>query len=77
MIDVEDPRVVWLGLPLEMAASILDCHLSDQGYKVETYHIDPAKIDKYSTKTLVRDAVLDPKARVIINYDRGHIGQGT
>lgn len=77
MLDVEDPRTVWVGLPLEMAAAILDCHLSPQGYKVQTYHIDPSKLDKYTTKKLIRDAVLDPKARVMINYDRGYIGQGT
>ncbi|CAJ1930755.1 unnamed protein product [Cylindrotheca closterium] len=76
VLDVEDPRVVWVGLPLEMAAGILECHLSPQGYTVEIYHIDPAKIDKYTTKKLIRDAVLDPKARVMINYDRGNIGQG-
>lgn len=77
VLDVEDPRTVWVGLPLEMAAAILDCHLSPQGYKVQTHHIDPSKFDKYTTKKLIRDAVLDPKARVMINYDRGYIGQGT
>ena len=76
VLDIDDPRVVWLGLPLEMAAAILDCHLSYQGYEVKYYHIDPDKIDKYHTKKLIRDAVLDPKSRVMINYDRGHIGQG-
>lgn len=77
VVDIEDPRVVWVGLPLDMAAAILECLLSPQGYTVQSYHIDPAKMDKYTTKKIIRDAVLDPQARVMINYDRGNIGQGT
>jgi hypothetical protein len=74
---VDDPKTIWVGLSLDMATDVLNCHLSGQGYVAEAYHIDPEKISQDKARKLMKEAVLDEKSRVMINYDRGGIGQGT
>eukprot|EP00980_Cylindrotheca_fusiformis_P005670 scaffold1184_cov132-Cylindrotheca_fusiformis.AAC.91 len=75
--DVDDPNTLWVGLSLEMAVRVLNCHLSYQGYVAEAYHVNPATFSKWKMRRLISEAVLDKKSRVMINYDRGGIGQGS
>jgi hypothetical protein len=64
-------------MTLDMAKEeLLDCYLADQGYTVEAYHMDPQKISKEKAREAIKGAVIDTEARVLINYDRGGIGQG-
>lgn len=73
---VDKEQVIVGPLRLDMASELLGCLLSGQGYDVEGYHMDPDQISEDEARDMIRDAVLNEKARVIINYDRGGIGQG-
>lgn len=74
--DADDPNTIWVGLGLDMARDVLNCHLSDQGYVAEAYHVNPDKFSRDKVRKLMKEAIVDEKSRVMINYDRGGIGQG-
>ena len=76
LYDVDKMHHLFWGMGLKMATKLLQCHLEDQGYSVEAHHVDPQQISMDEVRQGIKEAVLDPEARVIINYDRGGIGQG-
>mmetsp|Transcript_26975 Transcript_26975/g.40957 ORF Transcript_26975/g.40957 Transcript_26975/m.40957 type:complete len:357 (-) Transcript_26975:1315-2385(-) len=76
VVDVDNPKKFYVGMSLNMAKDLLNCQLSGQGYVAEAYHVDPDLVSEDEVKKIVKDAVMDKNSRVMINYDRGGIGQG-
>jgi hypothetical protein len=74
--DLDIWQHVFFGLTLDLARQLLDCHLADQGYTVEAYTVVPQKTTKEEVREAIKGALMDAEARVMVNYDRGGIGQG-
>ena len=72
--DVDSVRRAGLGLG--MVPGLLNCFLQSQGYTAVPYPVDPETTDMDEMKQIVVNALLDDDSRVILNYDRGGIGQG-
>jgi len=64
------------GLGLGMVPNLLNCFLLPQGYKADAYPVDPDTASLEEVKEIVVNALLDENSRVVLNYDRGAIGQG-
>lgn len=64
-----------IGLGLVMIPKLANCYLEPNGYVAEAYHADDRFQESY-LKQIVVDALMDPQSRVLLNYDRGGIGQG-
>jgi hypothetical protein len=73
--DGDYPRL-YAGLGMGQAKQLLDCNLAGQNYDVIAHHIDPSTASKDDIREGILEALLDSRARVFINYDRGGIGQG-
>lgn len=69
------PRL-YAGLGLDQAKQLLDCNLAGQNYDVIVHHIDPLTTTEEDIREGILEALLDSRARVFVNYDRGGIGQG-
>lgn len=76
LYDIDKMKHMFFGLGLDMAKQLLDCHLKDQNYTVEAHHVDPNTTTVEEVREAIKDALTDTEARVLINYDRGGIGQG-
>lgn len=62
------------GLSLEQAAKLLTCHVSDE-WDVTATEVDPARLSVSNMRYEIKVALIDPDARVMINYDRKGLGQ--
>jgi hypothetical protein len=67
---------LFFGLGLDMATEVLNCNLSGQGYVVEAHHVNPNEVTVDEVRDMIQDAILEENSRIMINYDRGSIGQG-
>ena len=64
------------GLNLESTKSLLACHLSpDEGWNIKLHHLNTSITTVDELRNKVRKALLNPFARVLINYDRKMAGQ--
>lgn len=64
------------GLGIGMVPGLLNCFLEPQGYQAVAHPMDPAVMTVEDMRALVTAALLDDDSRVVLNYDRGGIGQG-
>lgn len=63
------------GLSLEQASKLLDCHTSKE-WAVTVQHVNPSsELTLQKMRYELKAALIDPDARVIINYDRKGFGQ--
>jgi len=62
------------GLSLEQSAKLLKCHTSDE-WQVTVQEVDPSKLTLSRMRYDLKAALIDPDARVMINYDRKGLGQ--
>ena len=62
------------GLSLEQASKLLKCHTSDE-WVVTVQEMDPSHIALSKMRFDLKAALIDPDARVMINYDRKGVGQ--
>lgn len=62
------------GLGLEQAGKALACHVSDE-WDVTVREVDPAHRSLSNVRFDLSAALIDPDARVMINYDRKGLGQ--
>lgn len=62
------------GLSLEQSGKLLSCHTSDE-WVVTVQEVDPTKITKSRMRYDLKAALIDPDARVMINYYRAELGQ--
>ncbi|KAG7351013.1 phytochelatin synthase [Nitzschia inconspicua] len=74
VFDVESVKRAGLGIGL--VPNLLDCFLLPQGYVAKAYPVDPDFSSQDQLKDIVINALMDENSRVVINYDRGGIGQG-
>lgn len=74
--DYENPPMLWAGLGMPMTQRVLSCNLASQGYTARAVHVDPKYVTVDDVRVLITNALRDPNARVLMNYDRGGIGQG-
>lgn len=74
--DIDKMKHIFWGVGLEMAASILNCNLNDQGYTAAAHHVDPKLVSTDEIRSIFIDALEDQDTRLLINYDRGGITQG-
>jgi hypothetical protein len=72
---VEVHRTIY-GLGVNMVGRLLTCHLQSQGYSVKVIHVDPQYMTVSDVRSILVNALSDPSARVLMNYDRGAMGQG-
>lgn len=76
-LAVHDPTAVrYAGLGLGMVPSLLNCYLEPQGFVATGHPMDPAAATVDEVRSLVKGALMEEDSRVLLNYDRGGIGQG-
>lgn len=63
------------GLNIEQVAQVLRCHLDGVTWSVETHHIDKTHMTVGKVKYDLKNALIDPSSRVLVNYNRTLIGQ--
>lgn len=63
------------GISLEQTRSLLDCHLNTSEYDIEIVHVDPRNYTLDKVRQDLRLALMDPLARVLVNFDRRVLGQ--
>jgi hypothetical protein len=76
LYDVDTMEHLFWGLGLEMATTLLNCHLEPQGWKALSYPVDPKVASPDEIRSIFIDALHDENTRLLINYDRGGITQG-
>lgn len=64
------------GLGIGMVPNLLNCFLVPEGFNAMAYPVDPEFSSQDQLKDVVVNALLDKNSRVVLNYDRGGIGQG-
>ncbi|KAL3816895.1 hypothetical protein ACHAXA_006971 [Cyclostephanos tholiformis] len=62
------------GLSLEQAGKLLNCHTSSE-WVVTVQNVDPSQVSLLKVRYDLKAALIDPDARVMINYDRRGLGQ--
>ena len=62
------------GLSLEQAGKLLKCHTTAE-WEVTVQQVDPSQITLGKMRYDIKAALVDPDARVMINYDRKGLGQ--
>lgn len=62
------------GLSLEQSGKLLKCHTSDE-WEVTVREVDPSQLTLSQMRYDLKAALIDPDARVMINYDRKSLGQ--
>ncbi|KAL7485343.1 hypothetical protein ACHAW6_010940 [Cyclotella cf. meneghiniana] len=63
------------GLNLRQTADLLACHLSSTDWDVTAQHADPAGLTLAKMRYDLKSALIDPDARLVINYDRRALNQ--
>jgi hypothetical protein len=76
LYDIDKMEHRFWGLGLEMATTLLNCQLQDEGYKATSYPVDPANATAHEIRSIFIHALKDEDSRLLINYDRGGITQG-
>ena len=79
IFDKDQLNGIFVGLGLNMAKDFLNCQFVELGnldFYATAYVVDPQKTSVEVVRTAFIDALQNPTSRVIINYDRGGIGQG-
>eukprot|EP00565_Helicotheca_tamesis_P003512 CAMPEP_0185734994 /NCGR_PEP_ID=MMETSP1171-20130828/24072_1 /TAXON_ID=374046 /ORGANISM="Helicotheca tamensis, Strain CCMP826" /LENGTH=365 /DNA_ID=CAMNT_0028405153 /DNA_START=157 /DNA_END=1254 /DNA_ORIENTATION=- len=76
IFNIDTTKRLYVGLGLFMVEDLLNYHIRDQGFLAKAHSVDPEKEEMESVIEKIKAAVLDDKSRVMINYDRGGIGQG-
>ena len=74
--NADNAPMLYAGLGLDMTRKVLSCNLVSQNYDATAIHVDPTLLSVDEIRTIITDALRDPKSRIIVNYDRGGIGQG-
>jgi hypothetical protein len=74
VLDIDSVRHAGLGIA--MVPNLLNCFLMPKGFEAVAYPVDPEFSVQHHLKDIVVNALLDKNSRVVLNYDRGGIGQG-
>lgn len=63
------------GLNLEQTSNLIKCHTSSSDWEVLYQEVDPSKINLSKMRYDLKAALIDPDARVMVNYDRKALNQ--
>jgi hypothetical protein len=63
------------GLNLDQASNLIKCHTFSTDWDVTVQEVDPSKINLSKMRYDLKSALIDPDARVMINYDRKGLNQ--
>jgi len=63
------------GLNLEQTHNLMRCHLDVNYFDIQMVHVNPRQYTLDDVRKQLRMALVDPMARVVINYDRRALGQ--
>ena len=63
------------GLNLEQTSDLIKCHTSSSDWEVIYQEVDPSKLNLSKMRYDLKAALIDPDARVVINYDRKGLNQ--
>ena len=63
------------GLNLEQTANLIKCHTSTSDWDVTFQEVDPSKLSLSKMRYDLKAALIDPDARVMINFDRKGLNQ--
>lgn len=63
------------GLNLEQTTNLIKCHTSSSDWEVTHQEVDPSKMTLSKMRYDLKAALIDPDARVMINYDRKGLNQ--
>jgi hypothetical protein len=74
VLDIDSVRRAGLGLG--MVPKLLNCFLMPEGLVAVAHPVDPDFSSLDHLKDIVINALQDKNSRVVLNYDRGGIGQG-
>jgi len=62
------------GLSMEQSAKLLKCHTSEE-WSVKVHEVDPSQLNLREMRYDLKASLIDPDARIMINYDRKGLGQ--
>eukprot|EP00584_Thalassiosira_punctigera_P000410 CAMPEP_0172539618 /NCGR_PEP_ID=MMETSP1067-20121228/10788_1 /TAXON_ID=265564 ORGANISM="Thalassiosira punctigera, Strain Tpunct2005C2" /NCGR_SAMPLE_ID=MMETSP1067 /ASSEMBLY_ACC=CAM_ASM_000444 /LENGTH=445 /DNA_ID=CAMNT_0013325337 /DNA_START=116 /DNA_END=1452 /DNA_ORIENTATION=- len=62
------------GLSMEQSAKLLKCHTSNE-WDVKVQEVDPSQLTLSKMRYDLKASLIDPDARIMINYDRKVLGQ--
>lgn len=63
------------GLSMLQTKALLECHLDTEEWNITVHHLDPDVISIEAFRQDLQNALANPKARVMINFDRKGVGQ--
>lgn len=63
------------GLNLEQTSNLIKCHTSSSDWEVTYQEVDQSKVNLSKMRYDLKAALIDPDARVMINYDRKALNQ--
>ena len=63
------------GLNLEQTSNLIKCHTSSSDWEVTYQEVDQSKVSLSKMRYDLKAALIDPDARVMINYDRKALNQ--
>ncbi|KAL7502561.1 hypothetical protein ACHAXN_000499 [Cyclotella atomus] len=63
------------GLNLEQTSNLIKCHTSSSDWEVLYQEVDPTKMNLSKMRYDLKAALIDPDARVMVNYDRKALNQ--
>lgn len=63
------------GLNLEQTANLIKCHTSSSDWDVTFQRVDPSNLSLSKMRYDIKAALIDPDARVMINFDRKGLNQ--
>mmetsp|Transcript_23458 Transcript_23458/g.34619 ORF Transcript_23458/g.34619 Transcript_23458/m.34619 type:complete len:759 (-) Transcript_23458:272-2548(-) len=63
------------GLGMPQTKALLECYLKASLFNITTYHLDPTVISLDRFRQDMKEALLNPSGRAMVNYDRKSIGQ--
>jgi hypothetical protein len=63
------------GLGMDQTKEMISCHLSNDSWSVEAYHVDPTVISIEKMRRDLVTALMSPTSRVVINFDRSSVNQ--
>lgn len=62
------------GLGMAQTKALLECWIPET-WTVTAHHVDPLKVTIDTVRHDIRQALQNPRARIVINYDRSAVGQ--
>lgn len=63
------------GLGMAQTKALLECHLESPTFNITVHHLEPTRIPIDVFRQEMKEALLNPSGRTMINFDRKSVGQ--